>query len=86
MSAIVHLPSSIIYMYTFLFDALATPEPPPPAELAGLPLEVWTNLPFLICGVFAIAFLIGALFILRENRRVAARRARADAANPFSSE
>jgi hypothetical protein len=50
-----------------------TPTPPPPDALLGLPLAVWTNLPLFLCLVFGAAILIGFLFIVRENRRVAAK-------------
>lgn len=47
--------------------------PPPPDSTLGLPLSVWTNLPFLVCLIFAIAILLGVLIIMRENKRIAAK-------------
>ncbi len=47
--------------------------PTPPGAALGLPMAVWTYLPLLVCLVFAITLLIGFLFIMRENRRIAAR-------------
>lgn len=47
--------------------------PTPPGAALGLPMSVWTYLPLLVCLVFAIAILIGFLFITRENRRIAAQ-------------
>ena len=58
---------------------LLTPEPP--QNPGGVPLEIWANLPFLVCGAFVVVILIGSIFIVRENRRVAARQAREDVAN-----
>ena len=52
------------------------PTPPPPDAALGLPLTLWANLPLLICLVFSAAILIGFLFIVRENRRVALRQQR----------
>ena len=51
--------------------SLAPPTPEP--EMGDLPMSVWANLPFLVCGVFAIVTLIGLLLIVRENRRIAER-------------
>lgn len=48
-----------------------TPTPPPPSADLGLPMSVWTYLPLLVCLVFATAILVGFLFIVRENRRIA---------------
>lgn len=53
--------------------------PPPPNDPGGLPLSVWANLPFLVCGAFALAILVGLFFIVRENRRVARQQAAQDA-------
>ena len=50
---------------------LAPPAPEP--EMGDLPMSIWANLPFIVCGVFAIVTLIGLLFIVRENRRIAER-------------
>ncbi len=47
--------------------------PPPPDSTLGLPLSVWTNLPLLVCLIFAIAIFIGFLIIMRENKRIAAK-------------
>ena len=47
--------------------------PTPPAAALGLPMAVWTYLPLFVCMVFAVAILIGFLFITRENRRIAAQ-------------
>ncbi len=49
---------------------LLAPPTPEPAT-GGLPMSVWANLPFIVCGVFALVTLIGMYFIVRENRRIA---------------
>ncbi len=53
------------------FLSLAPPTPEP--EMGDLPMSIWTNLPFIVCGVFVVVTLIGLLFIVRENRRIAER-------------
>lgn len=51
--------------------SLAPPTPEP--EMGDLPMSLWANLPFIVCGVFAIVTMIGLIFIVRENRRIAER-------------
>lgn len=50
-----------------------TPTPPPPDALLSLPVSFWSNLPLLVCLVFAMAILIGFFVIVRENKRSAVK-------------
>ncbi|NOX63113.1 MAG: hypothetical protein GXP42_14400 [Chloroflexi bacterium] len=55
---------------------MPTPTPPSaPIAPAGLPLEVWANLPLIVCLIFAFVTLTGVIVLILLNRRDARLRA-----------